>query len=428
VKLDKVELSLPAGENHPLPRMLPVEQRFPRGAISDVKQAVERTLAALPKRPDVKGKRIAITAGSRGIPHAVEILKTVVDQLKAWGAEPFLVPAMGSHGGGTAEGQRSLLEGYGITETNVGAPILASMEVVETTAVEGVPLYCDKYAHGADGIVILNKIKPHSNYKGDYESGLCKMMVIGLGKHHGAAMFHSLGFARFADIIPKAATAQMKVLPVVFALGLVENAYDGLAVIEAIPPEKMVAREKDLLIQAKDVMGKLLMSSIDVLIVDEIGKNISGQGMDPTVTGRASSGLPGFVALPLKRIIIRDISEESHGNVAGMGVADLITLRVFNKMDLGSTYTNGITARNLEGARMPMVVNSDRQALMVAMFSCLGLDMEKVRIVRIKNTKKLHKIQMSETYLDEIKAKPDSFSILGEAQPFAFDNQGNLLG
>jgi len=294
--------------------------------------------------------------------------------------------------------------------------------------VEGVPLYCDKYAHEADGIVILNKIKPHSNYKGDYESGLCKMMVIGLGKHHGATMFHSLGFTRFADIIPKAAAAQLKVLPVVFALGLVENAYDGLAVIEAIPPEKMVAREKDLLIQAKAIMGKLLMSAIDILIVDEIGKNISGQGMDPTVTGRASSGLPGFVALPLKRIIIRDISEESHGNVAGMGVADLITLKVFNKMDLGSTYTNGITARNLEGARMPMVVNSDRQALAVALQTSLGIDPAKARIVRIKNTKKLHKIQMSETYLDEIKGKPESFAILGDAKPFVFDAKGELIG
>jgi len=426
VKLDKVELSLPAGEDYPLPRMLPVEQRFPSDAITDVKAAVERTMAALP-RLEVKGKRIAITAGSRGIPHAVTLLRTVVAELRARGAEPFLVPAMGSHGGGTAEGQKGLLEGYGITEASIGVPIHSSMEVVETTSVEGVPLYCDKHAHAADGIVILNKIKPHSNYKGDYESGLCKMMVIGLGKHHGATMFHSLGFARFADIVPKAAAAQMKVLPVVFALGLVENAYDGLAVIEAIPPDRMIAREKDLLIQAKDIMGKLLMSSIDILIVDEIGKNISGQGMDPTVTGRASSGLPGFVALPLKRIIIRDISEESHGNVAGMGVADLITLRVFNKMDLGSTYTNGITARNLEGARMPMVVNSDKQAIAVAIQTCLGLDLDKLRIVRIKNTKKLHKIQMSEPYRDEIEARPDSFAILGEAKPFAFDNRGDLL-
>lgn len=424
--LDKIDITLPAGEDYPLPRMLSVEQQFPSDAIADVTEAVQKTMAALP-RPDIAGKRIAITAGSRGIPQAVEIYRAVIGQLKAWGAEPFLIPAMGSHGGGTAEGQKGLLAGYGITEESLGVPILASMEVVQTTEVEdGVPLYCDKHAHEADGIVILNKIKPHSNYKGDYESGLCKMMVIGLGKHHGATMFHSLGFARFANIIPKAAAKQLTELPVVFALGLVENAYDGLAVIEAIPPEKMVAREKELLVKAKDVMGKLLMSSIDILIVDEIGKNISGQGMDPTVTGRASSGLPGFVALPLKRIIVRDISEESHGNAAGMGVADLITLRVFNKLNLGSTYTNGVTARNTEGARMPMVVNSDKQALAIALQTCFGVDPAVARIVRIKNTKKLHKIQMSEPYLEEIGGKPE-FTVLGEAKPFVFDAEGILV-
>ncbi len=334
---------------------------------------------------------------------------------------------MGSHGGGTAEGQKGLLAGYGITEESIGAPIKATMEVVETTEVEaGVPLFCDKYAYEADGIVVLNKIKPHSNYKGDYESGLCKMMVIGLGKHHGATMFHSLGFARFADIIPKAARLQLTKLNVVFALGLVENAYDGLATVEAIPGDKMIAREKELLVQAKDVMGKLLMSSIDILIVDEVGKNISGQGMDPTVTGRASSGLPGFVKLPLKRIVIRDISEESHGNAAGMGVADLMTLRAFNKLDFGSTYTNGVTARNTEGARMPMIVNTDKQAFAIALQTSFGVDPATARIVRIKNTKKLHKIQMSEAYLDEIKGS-DSFTILGDAKPIEFDSEGNLI-
>ncbi len=424
--LEKIDITLPAGEDYPLPRMLPVEQHFPREAVTDVKAAVEATLAALPK-PDVAGKRIAITAGSRGIPQAVELYRAVVDQLRAWGADPFIVPAMGSHGGGTAEGQKGLLAGYGITEESIGAPIKATMEVVETTEVEaGVPLFCDKYAYEADGIVEANKIKPHSNYKGDYESGLCKMMVIGLGKHHGATMFHSLGFARFADIIPKAARLQLTKLNVVFALGLVENAYDGLATVEAIPGDKMIAREKELLVQAKDVMGKLLMSSIDILIVDEVGKNISGQGMDPTVTGRASSGLPGFVKLPLKRIVIRDISEESHGNAAGMGVADLMTLRAFNKLDFGSTYTNGVTARNTEGARMPMIVNTDKQAFAIALQTSFGVDPATARIVRIKNTKKLHKIQMSEAYLDEIKGS-DSFTILGDAKPIEFDSEGNLI-
>ena len=424
MKLDKIEIAFQGRSDYQLPRMVPVEQRFPGDAIDDAAAATRQTLAALPK-PDVAGKRIAITAGSRGIPNIVEILQNVVAQLAEWGAEPFLIPAMGSHGGATAEGQIEVLAGYGITEESMGAPILSSMEVVETTSVDGVPLYCDKHAHAADGIVIINKIKAHSNYKGDYESGLCKMMVIGLGKHKGATMFHSLGFARFADIVPKAATAQLKELPVVFAMGLVENAYGGLAVVEAMPGERMVAREKELLVQSKDIMGKFLMSSIDVLIVDEVGKNISGQGMDPTVTGRASSGLPGFVAPPIARIIVRDVVAESHGNAAGIGVADLITLNLFNKLNLGAMYTNGITARNLEGARIPVVVNSDRQAVEMALFACFGIDPETARIVRIQNTKKLQKIWMSEPYLAEIEGD-DRFAVLGDPQDMAFDDAGNF--
>ena len=424
MKLDKIDIAFQGPKDVSFPRMVPVEQRFPDDAIDDAAAAVRQTLAALPET-NVSGKRIAITAGSRGIPHIVEILQSVIGQLKEWGAEPFIIPAMGSHGGATAEGQTEVLDGYGITQESMGVPILSSMEVVETTSVEDVPLYCDKHAHEADGIVVINKIKAHSNYKGDYESGLCKMMVIGLGKHKGAAMFHSLGFARFADIVPKAATAQLKELPVVFAMGLVENAYGGLAVIEAMPGDRMVAREKELLVQSKAIMGKLLMSSIDLLIVDEVGKNISGQGMDPTVTGRASSGLPGFIAPPIGRIVVRDVVAESHGNAAGIGVADLITLNLFNKLNLGAMYTNGITARNLEGARIPVVVNSDRQALDVGLFACFGVDPEMARIVRIRNTKKLQKIWMSEPYLAEIEGD-DRFAVLGEPQDMAFDANGNF--
>jgi hypothetical protein len=423
--LDHIDIAIQGQKETQLPRMMPVEQRFPRDGITDPAAAVRETMGQLPK-PDLAGKRIAITAGSRGIPHLVEIMAAMVGQLKEWGADPFIVPAMGSHGNATAEGQLEVLAGYGITEQSMGVPILSSMEVVETASVEGVPLYCDKHAIEADGIVVCNKIKAHSNYKGDYESGLCKMTVIGLGKHKGAAMFHSLGFARFADIVPKAAAEQIKSLPFVFALGLVENAYDGLAVIEAMPADHMIAREKELLALSKDVMGKFLMSSIDVLIVDEVGKNISGQGMDPTVTGRASSGLPGFVAPPISRIVIRDISEPSHGNAAGIGVADLVTLRLYNKLDLGAMYTNGITARNLEGVRIPVVVNNDRQAIEVALFTSFGVDPTTARIVRIKNTKKLQKIWMSEPYLAEIETS-DSFELLGPPEPVKFDPDGYLV-
>ena len=424
--IDKVDITILNAEKYAqFPRMVPVEQRFPADAITDVAAHVRQTVAALPK-PDVKGKSIAITAGSRGIPNIVEILATVVSVLREWGADPFIVPAMGSHGNANAEGQKGVLTGYGITEESVGAPIRASMEVVQVAEMpDGTPLYCDKHARSADGIVVCNKIKAHSNYKADYESGLAKMMVIGLGKHVGATQFHSFGFARFHEMIPTAGARLLNALPVVFALGLVENAYGKMAIIEALQPKDLLAREKELLVISKKIMGQLLMPSIDLLIVDEIGKDISGQGMDPNVTGRASSGLPGFVSIPIGRIFVRGISEPSHGNIAGIGTADLTTVKVFNEADLGATYTNGITARNLEGAKLPMIANSDRQAMTISLMNSPGVEPSQARIVRIKNTKKLQHILVSEAYLPELRERED-FAILGEPVPITFDSTGTI--
>ena len=425
--IDKVDITILNAEKYAqFPRMVPVEQRFPADAITDVAAHVRQTVGALPK-PDVKGKSIAITAGSRGIPNIVEILATVVSILREWGAEPFIVPAMGSHGNANAEGQKGVLTGYGITEESVGAPIRASMEVVQVAEMpDGTPLYCDKHARSADGIVVCNKIKAHSNYKADYESGLAKMMVIGLGKHVGATQFHNFGFARFHEMIPTAGARLLEALPVVFALGLVENAYSKLAIVEALQPKDLLAREKELLVISKKIMGQLLMPSIDLLIIDEIGKDISGQGMDPNVTGRASSGLPGFVSIPIGRIIVRGISEPSHGNIAGIGTADLMTLKCFNEADLGATYTNGITARNLEGAKLPMIANSDHQAMVISLMNSPGVEPSQARIVRIKNTKKLQHILVSEAYLPELRER-DDFAILGEPKPFAFDAAGSII-
>lgn len=421
--LDRIDLALAGGGDVPLPRVIPVEQRFPRDEIADVERAVRESVSALPVA-DLAGKRVAVTAGSRGIPHIVEVLATVFADLRQRGAEPFLVPAMGSHGGATAEGQVEVLTGYGITEQSVGAPILSSMDAVETARIEGdIPLYCDRHAYEADGIVVVNKIKPHANYKGDIESGLCKMLVIGLGKRLGATMFHGLGFARFPEIVPQAAMAQVERLPVIYALGLVENAYGGLAVIEAMEARQMVAREKKLLRLAKHVMGKLLMDSIDVLVVDEIGKDISGQGMDPTVTGRAASGLPGFVAPPIQRIVVRSLSAASHGNASGIGLADLTTVRCADTIDFTITYTNAVTARNLEGARLPVVANSDREAIDLALRTSRDIAPGQARIVRIRNTKKLYRILMSEAYLPEIEAS-DDFAVIGEPRPITFDADG----
>ncbi len=427
MRLEKVSIKLPTGFDYPFPRMISVEQRFPEMRVTDVAATVKASLQALGPLP-VAGKRIAVTAGSRGIPQVVAIYRAVLDGLKAMGAKPFIVTAMGSHGGATAEGQRGLIEGFGLTEQALGAPILASMDTVQVATLDdGTPVYCDRHAHEADGIVVVNKIKAHSNYKADYESGLAKMMAIGLGKHLGAVHYHHHGFARFHALVPDVARAFMKAKNVVFAVGIVENATDDLAIVEAIPTDRILAREKELLAESKRIMGKILVPRFDVLIVDEIGKEYSGQGMDPNVTGRATSGLPGFPATGVQRIVVRNLTDGSHGNAAGIGNADLIPMRCADRIDFDVTYINGITATNLAGTRLPMVLNNDRECLAVAMMSCNMVTPETIKVVRVKNTKKLYSIWLSESYLPEIRGR-DDVVVKGDAQPFRFDGDGNLTG
>jgi hypothetical protein len=275
---------------------------------------------------------------------------------------------MGSHGGATAAGQIEVLNGYGITETSVGAPIKSSMDVVEAGRFEdGTPLYTDRLAFEADAIVIANKIKPHADFKGRYESGLVKMLTIGLAKHKGAVALHDHGFAAFHEVLPKAAEILLDKLPILFGLAILENAFDELMHLEIIPKAQIMAREKELLEIAKRSIGRLLFDDIDVLIVDEIGKNISGEGMDPNVTGRPGSGLPGFPAPDIQKIVALDVTVESHGNGVGIGSADLSTRRCVEKIDLGAMYTNAFSANILNPAKLPMVLNNDHDALCVAL-------------------------------------------------------------
>ena len=427
MRLDRIDATIEGGVDIPLPRMVPVEQHFPRDAVDDVAAAVRGTLAALPPG-DWAGKRIAITAGSRGISGILAILGTLGEQLRAWGAEPFVVPAMGSHGGATAEGQAGVLANYGITEDKLGMPIRSSMEVVEVARLDdGTPLYCDRLASEADGIVVCNKVKPHTSYKGTHESGLAKMMAIGLGKHKGAVTLHNLGFPCFHELIPAAGRALLENLPVVFGLAVLENAYDGIAMIEAIRPERIMEREQELLAHAKTLFGRLLMPAIDVLVVDEIGKNFGGSGMDTNVTGRTSSMQPGFDAPPIGRIIVRGLSEPTHGNATGIGMADFVTLRCVDQIDFGVTYTNVITAAVPGAAKLPVIMNDDREALAVAIKTCTNVAIEDARIVRIANTKKLQRILISETCLPDIEGRTD-FTVLGQPEPIRFDETGHLAG
>lgn len=424
--LGPINVNIEGGMQYPFPSLIPVDQHFPRKRLGDIETHVCAELVKVADQ-DVAGKSIAITVGSRGITGLVEITRALVKVLKAKGGHPFIVPSMGSHGGATAEGQVEVLKGYGITEQSTGAPIRSSMDVVGVAQLDdGTPLYTDKFAHGADAIVIVNKIKPHADFKGRYESGLVKMLTIGLAKHKGAVALHDHGFAKFHDILPKAAEKLLGRLPILFGMAILENAFDDLMDIEVIATQQILSREKELLEVAKASIGRLQLKDIDVLIVDEIGKNISGEGMDPNVTGRPGSGLPGFAAPNIQKIVALDVTAQSHGNGVGIGSADITTRRCVEQLDLGAVYTNAITATILNPAKLPMILNSDHDALVVAMRTCNRVTPQTVKVVRIKNTLEIHRIWVSSSLLPDV-LQNDLLSVAGDAAALRFDPAGRLL-
>jgi len=414
------------GMEYPFPSLIPINQSFSRERIENISNTIASEMKKIPK-DIISGKTIAITVGSRGITGMVSIIRALVQELKACDGEPFIVPAMGSHGGATDEGQIKILASYGITEDSIGAPIRSSMEVVEVSQLDdGTPLYTDRLAYEADAIIIANKIKPHADFKANYESGLVKMLSIGLAKHKGAVTLHRHGFDQFHDILPRVAEVLLDRLPVLFGLAILENAFDELMSLEIIPTEKILSREKELLKISKQSIGRLLFPEIDLLIIDEIGKNISGEGMDPNVTGRPGSGLPGFNAPEIQKIVVLDITPQSHGNGVGIGLADISTRNCIEKIDLGAVYTNAITATILNPAKLPIIMNSDRDALAVALKTCNRITPETARIVRIKNTLELHRIWVSPVMLDELK-KNENIEIAGEETPLEFDSSGRIF-
>ena len=414
------------GMEYPFPSLIPINQSFSRERIENISNTIASEMKKIPK-DIISGKTIAITVGSRGITGMVSIIRALVQELKACDGEPFIVPAMGSHGGATDEGQIKILASYGITEDSIGAPIRSSMEVVEVSQLDdGTTLYTDRLAYEADAIIIANKIKPHADFKANYESGLVKMLSIGLAKHKGAVTLHRHGFDQFHDILPRVAEVLLDRLPVLFGLAILENAFDELMSLEIIPTEKILSREKELLKISKQSIGRLLFPEIDLLIIDEIGKNISGEGMDPNVTGRPGSGLPGFNAPEIQKIVVLDITPQSHGNGVGIGLADISTRNCIEKIDLGAVYTNAITATILNPAKLPIIMNSDRDALAVALKTCNRITPETARIVRIKNTLELHRIWVSPVMLDELK-KNENIEIAGEETPLEFDSSGRIF-
>lgn len=423
----RINVVLEGGFKQKLPKMYKVEQRFNPHKVNDILQTIEQEIVRSGLFEGLKNKRIAITAGSRGIKDIDRMTRKVVEMLLKYGAQPFIVPAMGSHGGATAEGQLEMLSSYNITEEAMGVPVLSSMDAVQIATIDtGIPIFCDKFAYESDGIIVMNKIKPHADFKADYESGLVKMMALGLGKHIGATHLHWQGFDSFRDLLPKAGEAFLGNAPVLMGLAIVENAYEEIMHLEVIRPEHILHREKELLIMAKDNTAKIILDSIDVLIVEEIGKNISGEGMDPNVTGRPGSLLKeGFEAPEIQKIVVLDITKESHGNGAGIGMADISTLKCLNKIDLGMMYTNSITATILEPSKIPILMNNDFEAIVLAIKTCVRIDFDNPRVVKIKNTKDLNIIEVSEAYLDDIQ-RSDQLELVTGPFELLFDDDGYL--
>jgi hypothetical protein len=421
--VDEVRL---AGAEIALPRMIPIEQRFDAQRVDDLEGTIRTQVAEHDRRSPVSGKRVAVTVGSRGIAQLSRIAIALVGALAEFGAKPFVVPAMGSHGGATAEGQRNVLAEYGITEDSLGAPILSSMETTVVTELDdGTPIHFDAEAAGADSVVVLGRVKPHTDFRGSHESGLAKMIAIGLGKHRGAATLHNHGFEKFDTLIPEVAAAVLGRMPIEFGLAVVENGYEDIAVLELVPTERMLQREAELLVEAKRLMPKLLMSDIDLLVVDQIGKDISGAGMDPNITGRAPVNTDKFHATPLQRIVVLGLTEHTSGNACGLGMADLTTQRCVDQIEFGSFYTNSLTSGVPDGARIPMALASDRDAITAGLHLTQGPHPRPPKVVRVRNTLSMPRIEVSEAYAQEVAEHPD-MTALGEPHDWEFDATGHL--
>ncbi|MBP3867042.1 MAG: DUF2088 domain-containing protein [Eggerthellaceae bacterium] len=410
-----------------IPRMVKARQIFDSARIDDVSGHIRLQMEAnLSDKQRFSGKRLAITVGSRGILSLDAMVRTVVEVLQEWGAQPFIVPAMGSHGGATAEGQLEMLATYNVTEASMGCPILSSMDVVQiSTLPDGTPVYCDKNAAAADGIVILNKVKPHTDFRAKHESGLAKMMAIGLAKHKGAAMFHEMGFATFAERIPQVCDEFLAHLPIAFGVGIVQNAYDDISDIEVMEADRLLEKDAELLEIAKAKMARFLVPGIDVLMIDEIGKNISGNGADPNITGRSNSA--GFDdILDCKKLFIRGLTEETHHNGCGIAHADITTRRCLNDIDFETTWINVVTATMLNGGKIPMYMENDYDALRLAIRTCNGIDFAKPRIVHVLDTLHLDEIALSETYLDVVAGIPE-IELISDPYELEFDGEGFLV-
>lgn len=416
-------------QNVPIPKVVRVRQNFDRTCIPDG-EIPGVLLGQLQKfaqyiRP---GMRIAITCGSRGIHCYAQMVKTMVDFVKERGAQPFIVAAMGSHGGATSEGQRQILADYGITEEAMGCPVLCDMETVEIgkSIFRGQSVCLDKNAASADGILLFNRIKPHTSFRGKYESGLMKMMAIGLGKQQGAGQIHGQSPAIMHELVEEYGRTILENCPVLGGIAVIENAYDDTWKIAGLTAEEILTEEPKLKEESYQTIARLPFQACDVLVVDKIGKNISGDGMDPNVSGRfctryASGGIQA------EKVVVLDLTDETHGNAQGVGLADVTTRRLFEKMKLEMTYPTGVTNTFLHLMKIPMIMDNDREALQLALCCCPEAeDQENKKLIRIPDTAHIEYLEVSEGMLPLVRQNP-KLEIVSEAYDLPFDELGNLF-
>jgi uncharacterized protein (DUF362 family) len=404
------------------PLFVKIRQHFPRPVIKDVQQMVRTELKKVNLRSRLKpGQRVAITAGSRGIKNIVAILRTVAEEIRAAGAEPFVVAAMGSHGGGSAEGQKKVLASLGITESSVGCPVMAADEVVEVgRTASGKRVFCDALAWEAGAIVVVNRIKPHTTFHGPVESGLLKMMAVGLGKARGASVFHRTKPGEMSQALLEMGEVFLCSGRVVAGLAVVENGYEETAIVEAAPPEELVSMETRLLKAAYHLLPRLPVDELDFLVVREMGKNISGTGMDVNVIGRMRmAGVPEPERPFIARIVVLDLTDESHGNATGIGLADFTTARLVEKIDRGATYLNCITSGNVQRAMLPIVLPGDQEAFEAALRSLGAEDTCRLRGAIIKNTLELEYLWVTANLVGELACR-EGVEIITLSRKFEF--------
>lgn len=414
-------------DNIEIPKFALINQNFETEKLDNLEENIDNQFKEETIKTRIKpGQKIGITVGSRGISNLKEIVKAVCRNIKELGAEPIIIPSMGSHGGATAEGQKHVVEELGVTEGYTGATILSSMEVIKLGMCSmGFPVYYDKTASELDGIILLNRVKAHTDIDGDIESGLHKMIAIGLGNHVGATIVHEKGMDKASPRIKSCGKFVLDNANIIFGVAILENAFDETSHIEFIPTEDIYEREPILLAKSKEQLPKFHFNDIDVLIVDYIGKNISGDGMDPNIIGR---GMIGFKnkEIRIKYIAALNLTMETMTSAVGIGLADVTTRKVYDKMEFEPTYANVITAIAINGAKIPIVMDNDKKAIQLAIKVCCADSSKDLRIVRIKDTLSLKNIMISEALKKDVE-KNTNITKISEFKDLEFNSNGNFI-